>query len=131
MPEGDQALGQLTLYLSLAPKSDAAYRALNEASGTVATRRAEPVPLHLRNAPTKLMKEVGYSKGYEHAHQNRDAITPMSCLPESLAGMNFYQPTQRGFERNLSERLEWLKQQKERQILERSDKDSSDSAERN
>ena len=131
MPEGDQALAQLTIYLALAPKSDAAYRALNEAGSVVATRRAEPVPLHLRNAPTKLMKELGYSKGYEHAHQNREAVTAMSCLPESLEGTSFYHPTQRGFERNLSERMQWFKEQKEKQKSAQSTKDSPDVGEEN
>jgi putative ATPase len=81
IPEGDQALAQLTIYLALAPKSDAAYQALNRANTTIETTVAEPVPLHLRNAPTRLMKEMGYSKGYKHAHQQEDAITDMQCLP--------------------------------------------------
>lgn len=130
-PEGDQALAQLTIYLALAPKSDAAYRALNDAGALVATRRAEPVPLHLRNAPTKLMKELGYSSGYQHAHAYREAVTAMSCLPASLEGTTFYHPTQRGFERNLSERLTWFKEQKEKQKSAQSTKDSSDVSEEN
>ena len=131
IPEGDQALGQLTLYLALAPKSDAAYQALNEANVIVATHRAEPVPLHLRNAPTRLMNELGYSKGYEHAHRQPDAITAMSCLPESLKGVSFYRPLDRGYERSLSERMKWLKEQKGRQKLNQSTKDCSDSSEEN
>ena len=109
IPEGDQALAQLTIYLAVAPKSDAAYQALNRANGTVETTVAQPVPLHLRNAPTKLMKEMGYSKGYRHAHRERDAVTKMQCLPENLVGTIFYEPTERGFEQRIRERLEWLR----------------------
>ncbi len=109
IPEGDQALAQLTIYLAVAPKSDAAYQALNKANGTIEATVAEPVPLHLRNAPTKLMKQMGYARGYQHAHQEKDAITNMQCLPESLAGTTFYEPTERGFEQRIRERLEWLR----------------------
>ena len=109
MPEGDQALAQLTIYLAIAPKSDASYQALNKANGTIEATVAEPVPLHLRNAPTKLMKEMGYAKGYRHAHREKDALTDMQCLPDSLAGTTFYEPTERGFEQRIRERLEWLR----------------------
>lgn len=105
IPEGDQALAQVTLYLALAPKSDAAYRALKAVQATIAERPAEPVPLHLRNAPTRAMKQWGYGKGYQHAHQFEDAITDMSCLPDGLAGTEFYQPTARGMEAKIAERL--------------------------
>jgi putative ATPase len=114
IPEGDQALAQLALYLALAPKSDAAYQALSRANASVDSARAEPVPLHLRNAPTALMKDLGYSAGYQHAHKKADAVTAMDCLPESLAGLVLYEPVERGFERQLSERLRWLKARKER-----------------
>ncbi|HZU29295.1 MAG TPA: replication-associated recombination protein A [Bryobacteraceae bacterium] len=109
MPEGDQALAQVAIYLALAPKSDAAYRALNAALEEAQSGRAEPVPLHLRNAPTRPMKEWGYGKGYQHAHQFEDAITDMSCLPESLAGRQFYEPTNRGVEQRIAERLRELR----------------------
>jgi putative ATPase len=112
IPEGDQALAQLTIYLAIAPKSDASYQALNRANGTIETTVAEPVPLHLRNAPTKLMKEMGYAKGYRHAHREKDAVTNMRCLPESLVGTIFYEPTERGFEQRIRERLEWLRKAK-------------------
>lgn len=108
IPEGDQALAQLTIYLALAPKSDAAYQALNKVNATIESTVAPPVPLHLRNAPTRLMKEMGYSKGYKHAHKEDDAITDMQCLPDSLAAQSFYRPTERGFEQKLRERLEWI-----------------------
>jgi putative ATPase len=109
IPEGDQALAQLTIYLAIAPKSDASYQALNRANGIIETTVAQPVPLHLRNAPTKLMKEMGYAKGYRHAHREKDAVTDMQCLPENLVGTTFYEPTERGFEQRIKERLEWLR----------------------
>ena len=112
IPEGDQALAQLTIYLAIAPKSDASYQALNKANGTIETTVAEPVPLHLRNAPTKLMKQMGYAQGYRHAHQEKDAITNMQCLPGNLVGTVFYEPTGRGFEQRIRERLEWLRKAK-------------------
>ena len=112
VPEGDLALAQLTIYLAVASKSDAAYQALNKVNSTIETTVAEPVPLHLRNAPTRLMKEMGYSKGYQHAHKEADAVNAMQCLPERLAGTIFYQPTERGFEARIRERLEWLKERK-------------------
>ena len=91
IPEGDQALAQITLYLALASKSDAAYQALNSVRAEIRQAVAEPVPLHLRNAATKLMKGLGYGAGYKHAHQYADAVTGMECLPPSLAGREFYQ----------------------------------------
>jgi putative ATPase len=112
IPEGDQALAQLTLYLALAPKSDAAYQALNRANAIIETTVAEPVPLHLRNAPTRLMKEMGYAKGYKHAHKESAAFTDMICMPPALQETTFYEPTDRGFEQRLKERLEWLKKRR-------------------
>ncbi|HLH04499.1 MAG TPA: replication-associated recombination protein A [Bryobacteraceae bacterium] len=112
IPEGDLALAQLTIYLAVAPKSDAAYQALNRVNATIETTVAEPVPLHLRNAPTRLMKELGYAKGYEHAHKIEHAVTGMECLPAGLAGSVFYEPTNRGFEQRVRERLEWLRKQR-------------------
>jgi putative ATPase len=108
IPEGDQALAQLTIYLALAPKSDAAYRALNKVNATIENTVAPPVPLHLRNAPTPLMKQMGYSKDYKHAHYEADAVTDMRCLPDSLCDAVFYEPAGRGFEQKLQERLQWL-----------------------
>ncbi len=113
MPEGDLALAQLTIYLSLAAKSDAAYRALNKVNSTIDSTVAEPVPLHLRNAPTRLMKEMGYSKGYQHAHKEENAVTSMQCLPAGLTGTVFYEPTNRGFERRVREKLDWLRRQRD------------------
>ena len=112
VPEGDQALAQLALYLALAPKSDAAYQALNRANEIIETTVAEPVPLHLRNAPTRLMKEMGYSKGYKHAHKDSSAFTDMECMPPGVRQTVFYEPTDRGFEQRLRERLDWLKKRR-------------------
>jgi putative ATPase len=108
-PEGDQALAQAAIYLALAPKSDAAYQALNLAKQDVRNTMAEPVPLHLRNPVTRSMKEWGYGSGYKHAHQFEDALTDMECLPESLAGHQYYFPTDRGSEKRIAERLEQLR----------------------
>jgi putative ATPase len=112
IPEGDQALAQAAIYLAVAPKSDAAYRALNAAMETVEKSPAEPVPMQLRNAPTRAMKQWGYGAGYQHAHQFEDAINTMECLPESLRGTKFYEPTDRGVEQRIAQRLEELRKRK-------------------
>src|SRR5271165_2875380 len=112
VPEGDQALAQAAIYLSLAPKSDAAYRALNDVMRTIENQRADPVPMHLRNAPTRAMKAWGYGAGYQHAHALEDALPNMDCLPENLAGTVFYKPTQRGLEQKIGERLEAIRARK-------------------
>ncbi len=109
IPEGDLALGQVAIYLAVAPKSDASYKALNAAMETIEKSPAEPVPMQLRNAPTRLMKQWGYSAGYQHAHQFEDAINRMECLPESLRGTTFYQPTDRGTEQRIAQRLAELR----------------------
>ncbi|HUQ90159.1 MAG TPA: replication-associated recombination protein A [Bryobacteraceae bacterium] len=114
-PEGDQALAQLTIYLSLAPKSDAAYAAFNAASEKARKALAEPVPLHLRNAPTRLMKDLGYSEGYQHAHASESGLAGMECLPPNLAGTRFYKPTNRGVEARIGERLAEIRKWKEEQ----------------
>ena len=114
-PEGDQALAQLAIYLSVAPKSDAAYQALNAVMEEIQTHRAEPVPLHLRNAPTRAMKEWGYGKGYQHAHRFEDALPEMECLPESLAGRIFYEPTERGVEQRIQQRLKEIRDRRKKE----------------
>ena len=112
IPEGDQALAQCALYLSLAPKSDAAYKALKVARDATQSHAAEPVPMHLRNAATKHMKQWGYGEGYRHAHDYGGAITGMECLPEGLAGTEFYQPTDRGVEPRIAEKLSAIRDAK-------------------
>ncbi len=109
VPEGDQALAQAAIYLAVAPKSDAAYRALNSAMETAAKQIAEPVPMQLRNAPTRAMKEWGYSAGYQHAHKFGEALNTMECLPDSLRGAVFYEPTDRGVEQRIAQRLEEIR----------------------
>jgi len=110
IPEGDQALAQAAIYLAVAPKSDAAYQALEQVRADVRTSVAEPVPLHLRNPVTRHMKAWGYGAGYQHAHQLEDALPDMECLPPSLAGRRYYLPTQRGIEKRIAERLEEIRQ---------------------
>jgi putative ATPase len=112
VPEGDQALAQVALYLSIAPKSDAAYKALNQAMETVANSTAEPVPMQLRNAPTKSMKAWGYGEGYQHAHSFEDAMNTMECLPDNLKGTIFYEPSGRGMEQRIAERLKEIRERK-------------------
>jgi putative ATPase len=109
MPEGNTALAQAAIYLATAPKSNAVYRAYLDAAEAAAREVAEPVPLHLRNAPTKLMKDLEYGKGYRYAHDEAKGIAEeMECLPPAHQGRRFYQPTQRGFEAEITRRLdEW------------------------
>jgi putative ATPase len=106
MPEGNTALAQAALYLATAPKSNAVYRAYGSAAEAAEKDVAEPVPLHLRNAPTRLMKQLDYGKGYHYAHDEEDAIADMDCLPPNLQGRQFYQPTERGFEKEIKRRLD-------------------------
>jgi putative ATPase len=106
MPEGNTALAQSAIYLATAPKSNAVYEAYGRAAADAHEQVAEPVPLHLRNAPTRLMKQLEYGKGYQYAHAEPDAIADMSCLPEALQGRKYYQPTERGFEKEIKRRLE-------------------------
>jgi putative ATPase len=117
-PEGELALAQVTVYLALAPKSNALYRALGDVRRTVEERPADPVPLAIRNAPTKLMDEVGYGEGYVYAHDVPEGVGGIDCLPESLAGSRFYAPSGRGFEAELAERLERFRRLRE-QVRER------------
>jgi putative ATPase len=115
MPEGNTALAQAAIYLATAPKSNAIYEAYNRAAADAQHDVADPVPLHLRNAPTKLMKALEYGKGYEYAHSDADAVTGMSCLPKSLEGRKYYEPTERGFEKEIKRRLDgWNEIKKKR-----------------
>ncbi|MBX9666570.1 MAG: replication-associated recombination protein A [Candidatus Obscuribacterales bacterium] len=103
MPEAKLALAQVVLFLSLAPKSNAVYRAYGMAASDALNTMQHPVPLHLRNAPTKLMEDIGYGKGYQYAHDYEDAKTEMECMPKELRNRKYYQPTARGFEGRLKD----------------------------
>jgi len=112
-PEGNLALAQAAVYLSLAPKSNALYTGYGSVTKDLENTRAEPVPLHLRNAPTGLMKNIGYGKGYQYAHDVEDNVADMECLPESLAGKNYYRPTDQGFEARLRQRMDEIRRIKD------------------
>ena len=106
MPEGNTALAQAVVYLATAPKSNAVYSAYNQAAADAHEQAAEPVPLHLRNAPTRLMKAQGYGRGYAYAHDDPEGVTGMDCLPPALAGRRYYRPTARGYEKEVARRLD-------------------------
>ena len=115
-PEGELALAQATVYLACAPKSNAVYTAFSEATQDVHDKPAEPVPLHLRNAPTGLMAHLGYGKGYQYAHDSPDALVDQEHLPEALRGRTYYRPTDRGLEAEIAQRLtRWRKWRASRQ----------------
>ena len=105
MPEGGLALAEAAVYLATAPKSNAVYTAYKAASEDVVTTRNDPIPIHLRNAPTKLMRELGYGEQYRYAHDFEDAIVEQQHLPDNLVGRTYYQPVERGFEREIRSRL--------------------------
>jgi putative ATPase len=105
-PEGDLALAQAIVYLALAPKSNAVYTAYGAVRADIEATAAEPVPLHLRNAPTKLMKSLDYGKDYQYAHNVEGRVADMECLPPSLAGHRYYHPTQEGREKLLAQRMD-------------------------
>ncbi len=109
MPEGRIILGQAATYLATAPKSNASYLGINEALSEVRKTGALEVPLHIRNAPTKLMKEMGYHGGYQYAHDFSGGYVQQEYLPEKLQGRKFYDPKGYGYEKNILERMEWLK----------------------
>jgi putative ATPase len=104
-PEGNLALAQAAVYLSLAAKSNALYRAFGAVREDVERTEADPVPLHLRNAPTGLMKNLGYGKDYQYAHDYEEKVADMQCLPDNLAGRSWYHPTDQGFEARLRQRM--------------------------
>jgi putative ATPase len=105
-PEGELALAEAAVYLACAPKSNAVYTAFGQARGDVQARPAEPVPLHLRNAPTRLMTHLGYGAGYQYAHDDPDAVVAQEHLPAALRGRTYYHPVPRGFELDIRARLE-------------------------
>ena len=109
MPEGVLALAEAVVYIALAPKSNALYTAYGEVVEDVQKTSAEPVPLHIRNAPTPLMKQIGYGKGYQYAHDLDTKVADMDCLPDNLRGRQYYHPTSEGREKQLSQRLEEIR----------------------
>lgn len=113
-PEGELALAQAVVYLALAPKSNAVYTAYGAVKEDVAKTAAQPVPLHLRNAPTRLMKELDYGKGYQYAHDVEGKVAAMECLPPSLAEKRYYHPTNEGREKLLAQRMEDIRRLRER-----------------
>jgi putative ATPase len=113
-PEGHLALAQAAVYLSLAPKSNALLAGYGEVLEDVHKTEADPVPLHLRNAPTGLMKHLGYGKGYQYAHNYEEKVTDMECLPDNLADRAYYHPTDQGFEQRLRQRLDEIRKIKSR-----------------
>jgi putative ATPase len=108
-PEGDLALVEAVVYLCLAPKSNSVYLAYDRVQQDIEATRQEPVPLHLRNATTRLMKDLDYGKGYRYAHDEEDKVAAMDCLPPSLLGRRYFEPTQEGREKQLAQRLEELR----------------------
>jgi len=112
-PEGELALAEAVIYLAVAPKSAAVYDAYNAARAFVASDATRPVPMHLRNAPTKLMKELGYGKGYRYAHDEKDAFAAgQTYLPEGMSAVEWYRPTPRGLEERIREKLKELRSKK-------------------
>jgi putative ATPase len=115
MPEGQLALAECVIYLAAAPKSNAVYTAYSAALQDARHGRAEPVPLHLRNAPTRLMKKLHYGEGYQYAHDNKEQVARMECLPEGLAGRKYYRPRDSGMEVDIKRRLDEVERRKKRQ----------------
>lgn len=114
MPECNVHLTQAVVYLSVAPKSNALYLAYGNARRDAQNTIAEGVPLHLRNAPTKLMEDLDYGKGYQYAHDSKDKVSNMECLPENLKDRKYYEPTNQGLEKSIKERLEFIKKLKDK-----------------
>jgi len=112
MPEGNLALAQAVVYLALAPKSNALYAAYSEVQQDVERTAAEPVPLHLRNAPTGLMKNLGYGQGYQYAHDLEGKVADMQCLPDNLKHRTYYHPTGEGVEKRIRERVEEIRRRR-------------------
>ncbi|MGH9515694.1 MAG: replication-associated recombination protein A [Terriglobales bacterium] len=112
MPEGNLALAQAAVYLAIAPKSNALYTAYSDVQQDVERTAAEPVPLHLRNAPTGLMKNLGYGKGYQYAHDLESKVADMQCLPDNLKDRRYYHPTSEGIEKRIRQRLEEIRSQR-------------------
>jgi putative ATPase len=112
MPEGNLALAEAVVYLAIAPKSNALYTAYGAVQKDVEETAAEPVPLHIRNAPTRLMKDIGYGAGYQYAHNLETKVADMDCLPDSLRGRTYYHPTEQGIEKRIKDRLQEIKRRR-------------------
>jgi putative ATPase len=111
-PEGELALAECVVYLATAPKSNKIYAAFNAVKRAVKDNPSEPVPLHIRNAPTGLMKDLGYGRDYKYAHDYEDAFVDQDYLPERLKGRKFYTPSNMGFEKKIAERMAWWEKKK-------------------
>ncbi|HET9840133.1 MAG TPA: replication-associated recombination protein A [Candidatus Angelobacter sp.] len=129
-PEGDLALAQAVAYLALAPKSNALYTAYGAVLEDVEKTSAEPVPLHIRNAPTNLMKQVGYGKGYQYAHDLESKVADMECMPDNLRGREYYHPTQEGREKLLAQRMEEIRRLKDELRRTESEKPTTETRKR-
>ncbi|MFW6193086.1 MAG: replication-associated recombination protein A [Gemmatimonadota bacterium] len=114
-PEGDLALAEAAVYLAVAPKSNRLYQAFGAARAAARESPAEPVPLHVRNAPTELMQELGYGEGYRYDHDDPEGVAPQTYLPEPLADVRFYEPGSRGAEARIAERLERIRELRDRE----------------
>ena len=125
MPEGNLALAEAVVYLSVAPKSNALYTAYGAVRADVETTAAEPVPLHLRNAPTALMKNLGYGAGYQYAHDLDQKVADMQCLPDNLRNRTYYYPTVEGVEKRIRERLEEIKRKRAQKRTTKDTKDAN------
>jgi len=114
MPEGRIILGQAVSYLATAPKSNASYMGINQALAEVRQSGALPVPMQIRNAPTGLMKKLGYGKGYLYPHDHQNGVVAQSYLPDELSGRRFYEPKPSGYEKSIKERMEWIRGEREK-----------------
>jgi putative ATPase len=117
-PEGELALAEAAVYLATAPKSNRVYVAFGQAMSAAAEHPAEAVPLHIRNAPTKLMEELKYGAGYKYAHAFEHAYVPQEYLPAVLRGASWYEPTEFGFEKDIKKRMEWWAELKKKATAE-------------
>jgi putative ATPase len=129
-PEGELAIIQAAIYLATAPKSNSAYMTSNTVKAVIRETGYLPVPRHIRNAPTRLMKDIGYGRGYKYAHNFKEAYAPQDHLPEALADAVYYHPTERGYEKTIKSRLDRWRELKRKYRDEKSEKDKGSSIKR-